>query len=206
MSASTQVVFDIETLGSEDRSIILDASVVVYDIIADANKSLLEIEQSGKCARFKLDAAEQMKMGRIVDPETVAWWKSQGAAARAIVMPDKALDISVDAFYLQLTNFLKKHGYNKHVGWVWQRGTLDIQWLDSLWKDAGYPSNKKPLKWGKVRDIRTAIDLCGNSTKLNGYQDGFEEELKTQFPTFTPHNSIHDVLRDIMQLRMAGVF
>lgn len=203
MASTIQLIFDCESLGTNDDSVILDCSVVAYDIVKDAKTPLADFLPRAR--RFKLDAKEQMAAGRITDPDTIAWWQKQDIAAQQAVAPASG-DLSRQEFYEQFIEYTDEVGFDRKNGFVWQRGTIDGQWLDTIWAGLGVKQFDRPFMWWKIRDIRTAVDLSGASSKLNGYADEFWPTLTRDWPEFQKHNSVHDTVSEILSLRLAGVY
>lgn len=203
MSNTTQLIFDCESLGTNDDSVVLDCAVIAYDVVADAGRPLAEFLPRAR--RFKLSVKDQMAAGRVTDQDTIEWWKKQDRAAQIAVAP-RPDDLTMNEFYRQFMDYVREVGFNTTQGTVWQRGTIDCGWLDSIWKQLGIDQFKRPFMWWKVRDIRTAVDLSGASSKLNGYADEFWPILTSEWPTFQKHNSVHDTVSEILSLRLAGVY
>lgn len=200
-----QLIMDIETLGSDSKCVILCASFLVYDLIEDQTTHISDLEK--RVVTFKLSVDEQIAAGRTKMKSTIQWWKDQLEIAphlRSILSrsPD---DLTMIQFYSKLTSWLKEQGYNKRKDFAWQRGTLDIMVIDSLFDTAGYAQKQYPINWWKVRELRTAIDLLGD-TELNGYVTGIINRAPTLIPGFTKHNSAHDILLEVVQLREIGLF
>lgn len=203
MSGTTQLLFDCESLGISSDAVVLDCSCIVYDLIRDKDKSLVELmETQGKT--FKLSVVEQKKMGRKIDQSTVEWWSTQGPEALKKIAP-RDDDLHPNDFFLELSAWLQSQGYTRRA-WAWQRGNVDIAWLDSMFDMMSVERNRRPIDWAKVREIRTAVDLAGVSSKLNGYADGIFEDIHSHIPMFTKHDSLHDVAMEVLNLRLAGVF
>lgn len=203
MAITTQLIIDCETLGTNDDSVVLDCAVVAYDVLKDKDTPLAEFLPRAR--RFKLDVKEQLAAGRVTDPDTIAWWTKQDRAAQLAVQPAPG-DLSRQEFYDQFMEYTKEVGFYNTDGTVWQRGTLDSQWLDTIWASLGIKQFNRPFMWWKVRDLRTAVDLSGASSKLNGYADDFWPTLSRTWPDFQKHNSVHDTVSEILSLRLAGVW
>ncbi len=201
-----QLIFDIETLGSDSNCICLLASFLVYDLKEDSHQPLNALKRRVKT--FKLSIEDQKAYGRTSDPDTVKWWKEQLQFAphlKATLAPSEA-DLTVEQFYEQLSAWLKQQGYDKDKDWAWQRGTLDIMVLDSMFKQTGLGQKEFPIYWWKIRDLRTAIDLTAFPDKLNGYTNDAWEKASLKIEGFTKHDPVSDILMEVMQLRDCGIF
>lgn len=186
------LIIDLETLGIADNSVVLQISAGIVD------------ENGAKYFSAKLNARTQAESGRLIDPDTLRWWKSQSmdAQVRAFI-PNKSLDISPLQACDDFEQFLKDNKYNKKQDFVWQRGSKDADWLSSLFTQNGWVFEKIPFAWWKVREIRTAVDVLGHSKKLNGYPDNVDE-LRSKIPNYEAHDSLSDVKLEIEILRMLG--
>lgn len=202
-----QLIFDIETLGNDSHCIMLMASFLVYDLKADTPLNLNELRPRVKT--FKLSIQEQSTVyGRTSDQDTVKWWKEQLVYApqlKQVLAPTEA-DLTVEQFYEQLSEWLKQQGYDKDKDWAWQRGTLDIMVLDSMFKQTGLTQKEYPIYWWKIRDLRTAIDLTSFPDKMNGYTNDAYEKAPTMIDGFAKHDPVSDILMEVMQLRQCGIF
>lgn len=202
-----QLIFDIETLGSDSNCICLLASFLVYDLKADTPYNLNELRPRVKT--FKLSIQEQSTVyGRTSDPDTVKWWKAQLEyipQLKHILAPTEN-DLTIEQFYEQLSAWLKQQGYDKEKDWAWQRGTLDIMVLDSMFKQTGLSQKEYPIYWRKIRDLRTAIDLTAFPDKMNGYTNDAYEKAPIMIDGFAKHDPVSDILMEVMQLRQCGIF
>lgn len=201
-----QLIFDIETLGNDSNCICLLASFLVYDLKGDSSVSLSELRSRVKT--FKLSIEDQKAYGRTSDPGTVNWWKEQLVFApqlKAVLAPSKD-DLTIEQFYEQLSAWLKQQGYDKDKDWAWQRGTLDIMVIDSMFKQTGLSQKEYPIHWWKIRDLRTAIDITAFPDKLNGYTNDAYDKAPKVIEGFAKHDPVSDVLMEVMQLRDCGIF
>jgi hypothetical protein len=200
----TQLVFDMESLGTEDRSVILSFAAIPYHLEADAERPLADfVDRAFYC---KFDVTEQVnKYKRLIDPSTVEWWAQQSLEAQKVLRPSEQ-DVSVEWFYDNLKTWTKTVGYDPRKGLAWQRGTIDIAWHDSLMRDLGVQLPDRSLIWYMIRDIRTAVDCMAPTQKLNGMPDGFDESLAKAFPNVIDHDPVHDCIKQLHQLRMIGVW
>jgi len=202
-----QLIFDTETLGSDSNCICLMASFLVYDLKADARSSLDDLKSRVKT--FKLSMDEQASVyGRASDPETVKWWKDKllySPHLKKILAPSSD-DNTISQFYRKLSDWLVEQGYNKETDWAWQRGTLDIMVLDSMFKQIGISQKQLPIYWWKIRDLRTAIDLTAFPEKMNGFTNDAFEKAPLNISGFTKHDPVSDILMEVMQLRDCNIF
>ena len=201
-----QLIFDIETLGNDSNAVLLMASFLVYDLKADTPYQLNELRSRVKT--FKLSVEEQKKSGRVITPETMQWWKEQIAyepSLKSVLAPSEN-DLTMKEFYDQLCEYLEKEGYNKKKDWAWQRGSLDIMVLNSIFYQLKTPSNAYPIEWRNIRDLRTAIDLTAFPEKMNGYTNDAYEKAPRVIKGFAKHDPASDILMEVMMLRDCQIF
>lgn len=194
------LIIDCETLGIKDNAVVPMFAALVTDSelsIKDNFKNMTILHPS---------ISEQKENGRTVDEGTLAFWDGQPSDVREIVMSQgKALSVNVcfDSF----KEFLNKTGYTKeNHPFIWQRGSKDLEWLTTL-----FAPNDLGLPWWSVRDIRTAIDVLGASTKQNGYMDADKVSdegtsmLMKLNESGKQHHPAYDVVRDFIFLRTLGL-
>lgn len=184
------VVLDTETLALTDNAVVLTLSAVRFNKTDDELALIIEdgqldIAQHDNLLHLRLDVTEQLLAGRSVDPKTVAWWNRQSPPAQQAVLSGQVNRVY---FALQaLSRFVEG-------AQVFARGTdFDPPMLLSLFKQHQLTA---PWKYNQVRDVRTYIDA------LRGTRLGYLEEW--QAPAwFIPHHSLHDCIRDAIQMQMA---
>ena len=189
------LIIDLETLGIAQKSVILQITAAIVDSDLSSTETF----------NAKLDAKAQALTGRTIEKSTLSWWESQNEEAkRRAFYPNKELDLlpidALDAFI----EFLKQNKFNAEKCFVWQRGDKDSLWLTDLFMDNGWIFDKIPFKWWKVRDIRTCVDVLGQSSRLNGYPDN-SEDLIAQIPGYAKHDAISDVNLEVLILKQCGV-
>jgi hypothetical protein len=203
--SNKQLIFDIETLGTESTAVCLRASFLVYDIVEDYDKSLEELRNRVKT--FKLSVDDQVSSGRIIEKSTLDFWKNECSKVPELksLLKRDSNDLSMLQFYDELYAWLIDQGYDRKKDWIWQRGTLDIMVLDSIWKTLDIVQRDFPLFWWKVRELRTAIDLFGE-TDMNGYIKNIKEDANKYIANFKKHDPVDDILLEVLQLRMIGLY
>jgi hypothetical protein len=189
------LIIDLETLGIVQQAVILQITAGLVDSV------------TGETHMFnaKLDIAQQVSDGRVVDADTLRWWEGQSEEAKVLAYyPNKELDLAPSEALDALAEFLVLYGFNPKAGFVWQRGDRDSAWLTDLFLSNGWLMDKIPYKWWKVRDIRTAVDVLGHSTRPNGYPDN-RDELQAQIPDYKQHDAVSDVKLEVLILKQCGV-
>lgn len=198
------LVVDCETLGTQDRSVILEATFAYIDTEWPTidNDTLFDDKNF---LSMKFLVKPQVEKKRVIEQGTLDWWREQSEAVRARVLGPSPNTIDPAEGFDQLQKFLHSHNWNKRdLYYWWQRGTKDSDWLTSLWEDFGIERQNFPWAYGRIRDIRTAVDVLGASEKLTGYPSELVE-FEQQIPGFRKHDSKFDVMLDILIMRHAGL-
>ncbi|MFV0449827.1 MAG: 3'-5' exoribonuclease domain-containing protein [Vibrio sp.] len=176
MTNYNTTVFDTETCGIDNGSIILTLSAVKFDRHAS------KLELSHECElHINLSISEQILKGRTIEKGTIAWWQKQSEEAKNAAFYDEQDPVSVS-----LERFFKFIEGTQ----VYCRGTdFDPPKLASLCKDFGV---KMPIKYNQFRDVRTYIDALTDGTK------GYIEDIEPK--GFVAHDSLSDCWRDATQM------
>lgn len=180
-------MLDIETTGKTTDACILSVAITYFDLTEDVTyKELID-----RTCFIKFDVAEQKKMGRKLQKDTLEWWKNQNdVAKKASLIPSK-YDVSVEKGLQKLNQYVAK--YQDKNSMCWARGTLDQLLLDFLYID----NNMKPaIHYNKYMCVRTFMRLMKESTNNIGYATipNFD---KTQV---IKHHPVHDNCYDIFQI------
>lgn len=187
-------IFDVETLGVESNSVVLSAALIHFDPLEKPDyQKLLD-----DAIYVKFNAKEQIQQHkRIVDSNTLDWWKKQHEYIRSLALDPKPDDLSA----VEGIDYLQKY-VRKFPDWkkqtMWARGSLDQLVIDSL----TYKLDLEPItSYNMWRDVRTAVDIMYGST--NGY-------CEVEHPTFNraaviKHHPVHDCALDAMMLMYGKV-
>lgn len=184
----THLLFDIETLGKRENTVVLTLACVPFTF--EERASYAQLMERGFYVKF--NAQEQIKhYHRSTDKDTINWWKSQSKESReAALFPaddDASMIDGLDALaqYIKGTDYEWKHGY------VWARGTyFDFPKIEHMYDQAEI---KIPFNTWKIRDVRTYIDI------LTGVDNG---KYDIQLPgEFVAHNCLHDCVRDVLSMQ-----
>jgi hypothetical protein len=194
------LIIDVETLATHQDAVILQLTAAMHKT---ANKETLL--QSLDIKNYKLQAKVQTEYGRKVDPETVKWWREQHIDVQRQAFIPSAIDLDPEVALTDFADWLKSHKFNKYEDFIWQRGSMDTDWIVSLFQSCGWAWKQVPLPYHRVRDIRTTVDVLGMSSKLNGYPDNVEE-LRAQIEGYKQHDARSDVMLEVLTLRDAGIF
>lgn len=160
----TDLMIDIETMGSRPGSVIASIGAQVFDL----NKREL-VGDGG--FYIVVDMNDAQKQGLRIDAKTVAWWLKQSEAARqALLAPGEALSTALGR--------LTHHSYSHDCVNVWSHGAgFDLVLLDSAYFACGLEA---PWRYPAARDTRTLYALAGVNPK-----EFFE-------PNATAHNALDD--------------
>lgn len=192
------LVIDVESMGIEEKSVILQISAAIHD--TDNKETMFE---SLKFRNWKIQAKPQTEFGRTVDADTLKWWKEQPHEVQLKSLIPSKDDVDPEAACQELEDWLKECGFT-NKDFIWQRGSKDQDWICSLMTDCGWIGWKLPLKFYRVRDIRTCVDVLGHSTKLNGYPDNVDE-LRAQVPGYKQHDAESDIKLELLILNQCGI-
>jgi len=140
----TDAMVDIETLDTRPSAVVLSIGVVLFNR-RDPSVKMEELKLTFGLKEYR-DA--QIKVGRTVDKETVAWWKKQDADAKLIFRQGNVP--SVEKALGELSAFLTQ--YDTKV-LVWGNGaSFDNTILVSLYRSFGMEA---PWKFWNNRCFRT---------------------------------------------------
>ena len=142
----TDIMIDIETLGTKPNSVILSIAAVPFDPVTGGH---------GRPFKIHIDLITSMKAGLEIDPETLLWWMDQEKEAiDSAFAPQK--EILVPSFKYSLCTFrewLSK--MNAEGAFIWSKGPqFDLVILENAFKTLDIPM---PWKFWNVRDVRTKI-------------------------------------------------
>jgi hypothetical protein len=134
----TEVMLDLETLGTSPSSVILSIGAVVFDLQSGAINRV-----DGFYRRIDWDTD-----GRTVDADTIRWWMKQSDAARQEVT--RSGTTLYDALILL-------SGWFPAGGTVWSNGaTFDVVIMEHAFNQMKVHI---PWKFWDIRDVRTIKDL-----------------------------------------------
>jgi len=190
------LIIDCETLGTRDNAIVPMFAALVTDdqlSIKDNLKNLIILHPS---------VEEQRRNGGVESNDTIKWWHTQPKELYDLVMSQEN-SLPLAACLDKFNNFLEdKRYFEEKYPFIWQRGSKDEDWLRNVFESSSYK-----LDWWSVRDIRTAIDALGASSKQNGYMDADKVSdegtmlLMKLNEKGKAHHPAYDVVRDFVFLR-----
>jgi exodeoxyribonuclease VIII len=146
------VMIDMETFGTKPNAAVATFGAVKFDPKANT----VDISTSRE---WTLNVPHQMKMGRMMDPGTVAWWMTQSEEARSVVLPAlNGKGIETKEFLLMFNDWLVEHGWtSKNPIKIWSHGaTFDIVISTSMYDSVEL---NPPWRYVNARDTRTIFDM-----------------------------------------------
>lgn len=186
----TQLAIEIETLGFKDNSVILSLSAIPFKFEdKDSARSLLSA-----AFNVKFNLKEQVKeFKRVINPDTLAWWKQQDTIAINYNLVQKPDDVDLSDAMLQLKDFIKETGYQFKSSHIFTRTPiLSIPIITSLYENINEPC---PFNTNMSRDIKTYLDY------LTGSNDGYGELKELTFESAHSRIPAHKVAIDILRMQ-----
>lgn len=186
----THLLFDIETLGTREDTVILSVACVPF--IFEEHECFDIYLANGFFV--KLDVKDQIrKHRRTVSEATLEWWKKQSTNAREWNLKPSAGDRTLVDGLTSLSKFIGNTDYNYQESYVFSRGTyFDFPKLEHAYEvSAGL---KVPFNTYKIRDVRTFIDI------MAGVSDGSYDVRFCNTSKFVKHDCLHDAAMDACRL------
>ena len=184
-------IYDYETLSTASNAVVINVSALSVDenkFLSDTPYTFMELVDLAKTMKF--DVKEQVeKFGRVVNPETLNWWRETGPEARKQLTP-QASDVSLQ----QLPTFLREVFALGEL--VFSRGGMDIAITTSICDRLGEP---EPNPFWDVRDTRSFIEgiIIGCGCDLG--HTFVPENVNSD--DFVKHNSSHDIAIDVCRIQ-----
>ena len=146
------VMIDIETLATQPDAVILTIGALKFDPKSNAE---------GDTIYHRLDVDSQIKMGRRVDEDTVAWWGKQTLAVREEALGTSNRD-PIDVVFDSISRFMVG------VDNIWAQGPVfDIALMENLLRQV-----KRPCPWHywQIRDSRTLFKLLNEDPRPKNFE------------------------------------
>lgn len=190
MSNTTHLMFDIETLGVREHTVVTTLACVPFTF--EDEVSYTDLVNKGFFAKFNIK--EQIKTyKRTTDAPTIDWWKRQSDEAKFNSITPSDNDVTLLEGCTALRKWIKTTDYDFHNSFVWSRGSyFDFPKIEDLYRDL---KENAPFNGFKIRDTRTLIDvltgsLKGDYTLENGAPKGFIH-----------HHSLHDAALEVAKIK-----
>lgn len=187
---SQHLSIDTETLAFNDNAIILSIAITPFKLIEN---TITFDELLYRTFFVKLNAKLQHKqLKRVVDKDTVTWWKTQPLEVKKYSFTPNEKDVSPKDALIKLNEFLDSTEYDFKNSYIFERGMgYDTNKIETIFKQCDV--NLKLNLW-RAREIRTINDLLGDVH--NG-----KWELPTGRPNnFIEHHAKHDAALDALRL------
>ena len=174
MSDIKFVFFDIETLSTKKRALVLSAGFVVIN--PTKYEDFHTIVKRGVTVKF--NAAEQ-SVKRHIDKDCINnFWRKLPPEAQKIMVPSDK-DILIKDFYEAIAPL----GYVQDARWYCKGPHFDAAILESLFEDFDM---RAPWGYNNIRDVRTWMeDHTGSCIPIEEIPEGFIH-----------HDALHDAARD----------
>lgn len=182
-------IFDIETLGLDQASVVLSMGCVYVDSMEPQSYGSLMKNQFFA----KLDVKRQIQdLGRTTDSSTMDWWKKQADCVKQCSLIPQADDLSpLDAINALRAWVFSNTKQSRVI--CYTRGSMDVMVTEHLAKQV---DTKLPWQYNDFRDVRTAVDILYPNSK-DGYVAidpdlclGYNESMVIK------HDPVHDAQID----------
>jgi len=142
LARMSDVMIDIETLGTKPGAAILSIGAVMFGM-----------DGLGETFYAPIDLESCAAAGLTINPATVRWWMQQSDEARAAAIPPDAAPLR------QVLMAFQAWFVSQGAKYPWCHGaTFDVPILDAAYHSCCLAS---PWKFSAVRDTRTLYDLAG---------------------------------------------
>jgi hypothetical protein len=187
------VIYDFETLGQDQRkSVVTSLALLSFSEKRYVSNPYTYNELLENTKYIKFDVEEQVSVyKRTISKDTLAWWDQQGDQAKKQIVPNRALDQSINKLHQFLIDHIDLQSHRKSF----TRGnTFDPIFLDSVLANCG---KINPMHWGSIRDTRSMIEGMSFGFDLdNGFvPTGLENN-------FVKHDPRHDIVMDVMRMQV----
>ena len=143
-------MLDLETLGTQPDAVVLTLGAVKFDPYSQT--------APGPGLYLRVNADEQIAMGRRVQEDTLQWWMRQAEDVREEALGEEGR-VSLETMYRELNRFLVG------VENIWAQGPVfDIAILENIYRQMGWPT---PWQFWQIRDSRTLFGVHGDPREKN---------------------------------------
>ncbi|HET8687070.1 MAG TPA: 3'-5' exonuclease [Methanosarcina sp.] len=177
-------MIDLETLGTNDNCIVIQAGLVLFDPTTD----YICKERS---RNFLLDTKSQSRT-RDINHDTLIWWLETNPTLLASLLTSKERT-PVRDFLTSLRAMM----YEDTIKGVWANSpSFDLDIIKSLYDQAGHDLYN-PISFRKERDVRTIKDLA----KV-GIPETEAEMVRRGFEVGAVHNAYYDAIFQSVQVQL----
>ena len=187
---------DLETLGWCDTASVTSLAITPFNFKADKNVTFDELLDRTYYAKLE-QRSQLLGLKRIVNPDTVAFWKKQSAQLRGMSVVPASTDRDLKTvLFDEIPAFLKSNDYSKYDSYIFERGMgFDSSKLDTLYRQLGEPeTNNRIINYWRFREIRTMNDILGNVSNGKWEVEGGRPD------NFIEHHARHDAAMDALRM------
>jgi hypothetical protein len=196
------IVVDFETLGLSENSIILECSIIYFNLYDNVDFTLKE--NLDNYFQYLLDRGEKIQFNinkqilrRSIEPETLKWWSKQNPKILNKCIYNNNSTYDTDVLIPFIESYINKYNNDKKII-IWSRGELDIKILNNIAKEH---NQNLPWKYVDWRECRTKIA----SERTTIYQIAKLLDKKGDYNFIKPdmantHDSIHDCAIDAINM------
>lgn len=154
------VVFDTETLGRWDDAIILSAAATYGDL---TNPYSIEELIEERTFFMKFSATEQRKAGRLLEPNTMDWWKSNKVTdeARAFSLHPSPSDSSMFDFVPAYIKWAHKMMFEPKKVIHTDRNLFDLRKLQHMIEMTMKQDSYEPWHYHNIIDVTSTLRAWG---------------------------------------------
>lgn len=188
MQPLSNVMLDIETLGTSPDAAVLSIGAVFFN---------LDTGEIGNKFYRTISLESCISAGLSVDASTITWWMNQGDEAKSLFSDKDAT--SIEKALSDLTGFMKRHAADISNLQVWGNGpSFDNTIISNLYRKTGI---SRPWAYHNDRCVRTIVEL--------GRKRGIDPKNTAAF-NGTKHNALDDAIHqakyvaEIYQLLTGG--
>jgi hypothetical protein len=171
---SVHLMIDLEFLGKVSDSVIVQFGYCVARPGAPEEPNAVWLERP---LGLRLNLAEQILAGRVIDESTVRWWNKQKDEVRKMVFYG-GRELSVKGLFDHMTEVVQRH----KVTDVWSKpAAVDLAMLAHLW---GWD---RPWSFRSERCLATLVDFHDKDRKLRpkdnhlAHDAAFDAEWQMQY-------------------------
>lgn len=186
MLPSTEVVLDIETMGTQHDAVVVSVGMVRILWDTELNEWVVPSESSSYSLYLVMDVTKQFQLHRSVDTSTMRWWADQRASVSDILQKAFLIPGELSRQCTSINQFVREINNTR----VWGNGpNFDNKILNHLVRSM-LPTDLCHFR--NERDIRTARDILSSADR--------EALMKNPLP----HHALYDARQEARMLIAAN--
>lgn len=151
---NSNIMIDLETLGTDDDAVVLSIGAVFFDPRAGL----------GNTYERAIKIQKQIDMGRTITGDTFLWWIRQKDDARNDLSEKMNIALEIEEVMVEFANFVADNGPGPRKLKPWGNGsTFDVTMIQSLMNSVKV---KVPWVFYNIRDLRTFREYVANNEKV----------------------------------------